>query len=142
MDVQTRSRIMRAVPQKNTSAEMRVRRCAHRLGLRYRIHQKKLPGTPDLVFPKYRIVIFVHGCFWHRHVGCKLATTPTANSAFWKKKFGDNIKRDARKSSELERAGWRVFVVWECETKDEWQLVKILSRIFELPTRQEHSSHV
>lgn len=134
-----RSDIMRAVPRKDTVPELRVRHCAHRLGLRYRLHRKDLPGTPDLVFPKHRTVIFVHGCFWHRHEGCRLTTTPHTNRPFWDAKFRANVERDSRKTEQLERAGWRVFVIWECETKDERRLRNILIRIFHLNFNRRHS---
>ena len=125
-----RSVIMRAVPRKNSVPELRVRRCAHGMGLRFRIHRNELPGTPDLVFPKYRTVIFVHGCFWHRHPGCRYATSPSTRKRFWQSKFAANIERDKRKTLELKRAGWHVFVIWECETKDTNRLTTKLSRIF------------
>jgi len=83
-------------------------------GFRYRLHARSLPGSPDLVFPKYKAVIFVHGCFWHQHEGCRYATTPKANGEFWARKFEGNVARDARHVEELRRQGWRVAVVWEC----------------------------
>lgn len=95
---------------------MRVRRILHKLGLRYRLHDPELPGTPDLVFPGARIVVFVHGCFWHRHPGCRRTTTPTARRLFWTRKFRRNEQRDRETSKELTRRGWRVRVIWECET--------------------------
>ena len=113
-----RSDIMRSVRQKNTAPEMVVRRIAHAIGGRYRLHRKDLPGRPDLVFPRLRLCIFVHGCFWHRHPGCRLATTPRSNVEFWQEKFARNVERDARKENELKIAGWNVEVVWECETRD------------------------
>lgn len=125
-----RSSIMRAVPRKDTSPELHVRRCAHRMGLKYRIHRKDLPGTPDLVFPKYRTIIFVHGCFWHRHEGCRYTTSPSTRREFWQSKFAKNIERDERNTDELEKAGWRVVVIWECETKDDQRLTTILKGIF------------
>lgn len=86
------------------------------MGFRYRLHEKKLPGSPDLVFPKYKAVIFVHGCFWHRH-GCKQATTPSTRKQYWEEKFKGNIERDERNIQSLKDLGWRVMVVWECELK-------------------------
>lgn len=132
-----RSALMRSVRQKNTTPESIVRKCAHRLGLRFRLNKKNLPGTPDLVFPKYRTVIFVHGCFWHRHPGCRHTTTPSTRKEFWQSKFAANIDRDSKKSDQLKMAGWRVFVIWECETKDKEKLVSILSELFNLPTKQQ-----
>lgn len=96
---------------------MRVRRFLHAAGLRYRLHVPGLPGRPDMVLPKFKCVIFVHGCFWHRHPGCHLATTPATRHEFWSQKFQQNVLRDERVRAELEKAGWRVFVIWECETK-------------------------
>lgn len=108
---------MRSVKQKNTGAEMVVRRISHAMGGRYRLHHKDLPGRPDLVFPGRRLCIFVHGCFWHRHTGCRLASTPGSNVEFWKDKFARNLERDERKEAELRSAGWNVETVWECETR-------------------------
>lgn len=107
---------MKSVPQKDTKPEMRLRKALHGLGFRYRLHDKRLPGSPDLVFPKHKIVIFVHGCFWHRH-GCKQTTTPTTRKDFWEAKFKANAERDSKNVRELESAGWRVMTVWECELK-------------------------
>lgn len=113
-----RSRIMRAVGQKNTAPELRVRKVAHRMGLRFRLHRRDLPGSPDLVFPKYQLCLFVHGCYWHRHQNCKKTTTPKTNTLFWTQKFDQNTRRDKRKIDELEKMGWRTAVIWECETED------------------------
>lgn len=110
---------MRSVRRKGTRPEMVVRRAAYSLGLRYRLHQKNLPGTPDLVFPGRRAVILVHGCFWHRHPNCSRATTPSSNAEFWQNKFDANVKRDKRKAAQLAELGWRVITIWECETSDE-----------------------
>jgi DNA mismatch endonuclease, patch repair protein len=113
VDKPTRSKIMSRVGQKNTGPEMKLRRSLHRIGLRYRLHEKKLPGSPDIVFPRFKAVLFVHGCFWHRH-GCKATTTTGTNVNFWRKKFDENISRDRRCTDALQDAGWRVAVVWEC----------------------------
>jgi len=110
-----RSDRMSRIRGKDTQPELALRRVLHRLGLRYRLHGAGLPGKPDLVFPRYRTVVFVHGCFWHRHNGCNIATTPKSNTAFWLEKFEQNVARDARVATQLESLGWRVFVVWECE---------------------------
>ena len=118
---------MAAVPQKDTKPEMIVRRMAHAMGYRYRLHVRKLPGSPDLVFPRLKKVIFVHGCFWHRH-GCKRTTTPASRVEYWSKKFEENVKRDRRNVRELERAGWSVLVIWECWTRrPEWLEKKLIS---------------
>lgn len=112
-----RSRIMAAVPQANTRPEMRVRQVAHCLGFRFRLHRRDLPGSPDIVFPRRKAVVFVHGCFWHHH-GCSRSTVPSSNRAFWNKKFLENQRRDARVRRRLRQTGWRVLVVWECQTRD------------------------
>lgn len=114
-----RSEIMRAVKSKNTSPEKRVRSTAHRLGLRFRLHRKDLPGSPDLLFPKKKTALFVHGCFWHRHENCARATTPKTNVDFWREKFRRNVERDRETRRKLEETGWRVLVIWECETKNQ-----------------------
>jgi DNA mismatch endonuclease (patch repair protein) len=110
-----RSAIMSAVRSKNTTPEMLVRSAAYRLGLRFRLHVARLPGRPDLVFPKWKTVLFVNGCFWHRHPGCKKATTPKSNVRFWRRKFRENIRRDAKNYERLGSLGWRVVVLWQCE---------------------------
>lgn len=115
---EARSRLMSHVRGKDTKPEMIVRRLAHSLGYRYRLHRKDLPGRPDLVFPRRRAVVFVHGCFWHRHEGCKLASTPKSNEAFWQAKFTRNVERDRISIAKLEADGWRVLVVWQCETRE------------------------
>lgn len=122
-----RSQIMASVRQRNTKPEIVLRSRLHRAGYRFRLHPVGLPGTPDIILPKYRYAIFVHGCFWHRHPSCRKATTPTQNRAFWLDKFTKNVERDERKKRELENAGWRVLVVWECEIVErvEDTLVKV-----------------
>ena len=110
----TRSRMMSGIRGRNTQPELALRRALHRKGFRYRLHVTDLPGRPDIVFPKYRAAIQVHGCFWHRHKGCRFCTKPTSNSLFWKKKFSETIKRDRRKARDLIAGGWRMAVVWEC----------------------------
>ncbi len=105
---------MASIRSKDTKPELSLRRELHRLGLRYTLGNKKLPGKPDLVFPRHRAVIFVHGCFWHRHAGCPICTTPKSNTPFWQEKFDRNVARDARVTSELQARGWRVLVAWEC----------------------------
>lgn len=112
-----RSEVMSRIRGKDTKPEMLVRRHLHAIGFRYRLHDSKLPGHPDIVLPKWNTVIFVNGCFWHRHEGCKLASTPKSNVEFWESKFRRNVERDKKEREELEKAGWRVIVVWECEAK-------------------------
>ncbi|MGG7643911.1 very short patch repair endonuclease [Rhodovulum sp. YNF3179] len=109
-----RSRIMGAVRQKNTGPELIIRQALHKLGLRYRVNVSKMPGRPDIVFPKFNAAVFVHGCYWHRH-GCYRSTTPKSNTEHWLRKFIANRQRDARKSKSLRDSGWRVLTVWECE---------------------------
>ncbi|NKJ47361.1 very short patch repair endonuclease [Burkholderia sp. SG-MS1] len=133
-----RSDVMRRVKQKDTRPELCVRRVAHAMGFRFRLHRKDLPGRPDLVFPKLRVCLFVHGCFWHRHVGCRFATTPKSNEKFWLSKFDRNVERDERNASDLEALGWRVVVVWECETRDAETLFQRLKR--ELTERMTEGS--
>ena len=114
VDRETRSRMMSGIRSKNTRPEMFVRRYLHGLGFRYSLHSKILPGHPDLVLSKHRVAIFVHGCFWHRHEGCRFASTPSTRTKFWKKKFDANIARDRRNMDALTSNGWRVIVIWEC----------------------------
>jgi DNA mismatch endonuclease (patch repair protein) len=109
-----RSRMMAGIPNRNTKPEMTVRRFLHAQGFRFRLHARSLPGCPDLVLPKYRVAIFVHGCFWHRHPGCSYATVPGQNSEKWHGKFAQNIERDQRSIQKLLGDGWRVILVWEC----------------------------
>ncbi|MDY2564053.1 very short patch repair endonuclease [Pseudomonas syringae] len=114
---ETRSKIMRSVPRKDTKPEIFVRSLLHRMGLRFRLHPKNLPGTPDIVLSRHRTVVFVHGCFWHRHPRCRYASTPKTRLDFWLPKFESNIQRDSKKEVQLRDLGWRVLVVWECETR-------------------------
>jgi DNA mismatch endonuclease (patch repair protein) len=113
-----RSVLMSKVRGKNTKPELVVRGLLHSLAYRFRLHQSKLPGTPDLVFPKRRKVIFVHGCFWHRHTGCPKTTSPKTRRKFWREKFATNKARDRRNIRALKALGWQAGVVWECETRD------------------------
>jgi DNA mismatch endonuclease (patch repair protein) len=121
---------MSRVKSKNTSPEMRVRRAAHKLGLRFRLHRKSLPGTPDLIFPKHRTALFVHGCFWHRHRDCVKASTPKSETAYWQAKFDANVIRDRMVTAKLHQAGWRAVTIWECETRNDDQLAENLKNIF------------
>jgi DNA mismatch endonuclease (patch repair protein) len=124
-----RSRMMSGIKGANTKPERRVRSFLHRHGLRFRLHGKGLPGKPDLVLAKHRAAVFVHGCFWHRHPGCKYAYSPKSNSGFWQKKFEENVRRDERKEEELRQAGWRVFIIWECQTRDEDAMMRLIQDI-------------
>jgi DNA mismatch endonuclease (patch repair protein) len=123
---QQRSANMARIRGRDTEAEQIVRRLAHSLGYRFRLHRRDLPGTPDLVFPALRQVIFVHGCFWHRHPGCKYSYSPKSNVNFWRAKFAANTVRDARVEGELKQIGWSVLTIWECETTRADLLAKIL----------------
>ncbi len=113
---------MARVGQKNTKPELIVRKLLHGLGYRYRLHRRNLPGTPDICFPSRKKVIFVHGCFWHRHEGCRRTTTPKTRTDFWEEKFRQNVARDRRKIDDLQKLGWNALVVWECETEDIYKL--------------------
>lgn len=111
-------KVMQANKGKDTKPEMIVRRLLHGLGYRYRVHAGSLPGRPDIVFPGRRRILFVHGCFWHRHLGCRRAFMPKTRAEFWAEKFQSNVNRDARNMTALEEAGWQVRVIWECETRE------------------------
>jgi DNA mismatch endonuclease (patch repair protein) len=112
-----RSRMMAGIGPRNTSPELVVRRYLHALGFRFRLHDRYLPGHPDLVFPKHGVVLFVHGCFWHQHPGCRDAAKPLSNAIFWRAKLAENCKRDARQISAVRGRGWRVGVYWECAAR-------------------------
>ena len=116
LDKNKRSCLMAKIKQKNTEPEIIVRHFLYSKGFRYRINLKSLPGSPDIVLPKYKTVIFVHGCFWHGHT-CKAGHLPTSNLDYWKLKIEKNIERDRKKNEELEMQGWNVIVVWQCEVK-------------------------
>lgn len=117
VDKESRRRMMSGIRSKNTMPEVLVRKTLFAAGYRFRLHRRDLPGSPDIVMPGRRIAIFVHGCFWHRHADCRLATTPSSNIDFWLAKFSANVARDVRTREELRQEGWRVLVVWECATK-------------------------
>ncbi|ABF43265.1 T/G mismatch-specific endonuclease [Candidatus Koribacter versatilis Ellin345] len=112
-----RSWNMSRIRATNTNPELIVRSLLHRLGFRFRLHERTLPGRPDLTLKKYRSIVLVHGCFWHRHAGCPFAYTPKSNTIFWNKKFKANVERDRRNIHELRRLGWKVIIVWECQTR-------------------------
>jgi DNA mismatch endonuclease (patch repair protein) len=127
---ETRSRMMSGIRGKNTRPELVVRKAAHALGYRFRLHRNDLPGSPDLTFPSQNTVLFVHGCYWHRHEGCKYCYNPKSNVEFWSSKFNKNVARDERVREELEQRGWRVVTLWECETADMDGLRERLQEIF------------
>jgi DNA mismatch endonuclease (patch repair protein) len=120
LDQARRSKNMAAIRSQDMKPELAVRKTAHRLGFRYRLHRRDLPGKPDLVFSKYNAVIFVHGCFWHQHPkkDCLDGRAPKSNTHYWAPKLARNIERDAKNQEDLQTMGWRVLVIWECETKD------------------------
>lgn len=128
LDPERRSRNMARVQGKNTGPELRVRRVAHQMGLRFRLHRSDLPGTPDLVFPKHRLAVFVHGCFWHRHAGCGRASMPAIRQDFWTAKFNATVARDERRIRALRDAGWSVLILWECELKSDARIEAALTR--------------
>ncbi|HBO8906746.1 TPA: DNA mismatch endonuclease Vsr [Pseudomonas aeruginosa] len=129
----SRSDIMRAVKRAHTAPEIIVRQMLHALGLRFRLQRRDLPGSPDIVMPRFHTAIFVHGCFWHRHPGCRYATTPKNRQEYWVPKFMANVERDARKESQLRELGWKVLIIWECETRDRGELMTRLRQEFGLP---------
>ena len=114
-----RSRNMSAIKSKNTKPEIAVRKLLHSMGYRFRLHRKDLPGSPDIVLPKYKTVIFVHGCFWHRHENCKYASTPKTRKEFWENKFDENVKRDNLNQANLSLKGWKIIILWECQLKED-----------------------
>ncbi|MCB5253227.1 MAG: very short patch repair endonuclease [Candidatus Cloacimonetes bacterium] len=134
-----RSRIMSSVNREDTGPEMQIRRALHKKVLRYRLHVKELPGSPDIVFPQYKAVLFVHGCFWHRH-GCKATTTPKTNVEYWTRKFDENVKRDASNEIALQNLGWKVAILWECAIKDNKSDLSVVagSVLMWLKSRKKH----
>ena len=126
-----RSWNMSRIRGKDTKPEIIVRSMLHGMGYRFRLHRKDLPGKPDIVLPKYNTVIFVHGCFWHRHKGCKYAYTPKSRIDFWNSKFDETVARDKRNRKQLEANGWNVEIIWECETKDMNRLKNIINKILQ-----------
>lgn len=124
-----RSAQMALVRGRDTKPEMRVRKAIHAAGLRYRLHDRRLPGAPDVVFPSRRVALFVHGCFWHRHPGCSAARLPKSRLEFWEPKLTGNVERDKRNRAALESAGWEVMVIWECETRDPKMIARLVKSI-------------
>jgi DNA mismatch endonuclease (patch repair protein) len=130
-----RSAQMALVRSRDTKPELRTRRVFHAAGLRYRLHPRDVAGRPDLVFPTRRLAVFVHGCFWHRHLGCALTRTPKSRVDFWERKFAENVARDIRVRQHLEAAGWTALVVWECETARSSHLEGLAAEIRKLPAK-------
>lgn len=140
MDILTpaqRSVLMSSIRGKDTKPELTVRRIAHALGYRFRVHRRDLPGNPDVVFPRLRKIVFVHGCYWHRHASCQYAYVPKSNTAFWKQKFDANVARDKHSVAELEKISWEVLIIWECETRDEGKLACRLAAFLKTRRTQE-----
>ncbi|OGU80359.1 MAG: very short patch repair endonuclease [Ignavibacteria bacterium RBG_16_35_7] len=131
---------MSRVSQKHTEPEIIVRRFLFLNGFRYRINYKKLPGSPDIVLPKFKTVIFVHGCFWHGHKNCKLAKRPSTNTSYWYKKIDENIKRDKRKAKEINKLGWKILTIWQCQIQSKIKSEKRLSLL--LKQLREYSNKV
>lgn len=129
VDPQTRSRMMAGIRGRDTRPEMAVRRYLHAAGLRFRLHASDLPGRPDIVFPGGKLAVFVHGCFWHQHAGCRFARTPSTRPDFWRTKFAANKKRDLEVASRLEGMGWSCQVIWECEVTDDLAIDALVWRI-------------
>lgn len=127
-----RSRIMSRVKQRHTRPELVVRSLLHRLGYRFRLHRKDLPGSPDIILPKFRTAIFVHGCFWHQHKNCNKSRRPSSNQGYWNAKLDENISRDMRKERELSKRGWRVATVWQCEIRNLESLSKKIKKLLTL----------
>lgn len=129
VDEETRSRMMAGIKGKNTSPELLVRRYLHAAGLRFRLHDRRLPGSPDLAFPGLKVALLVHGCFWHRHTDCPFATTPKTRADFWQRKFSANVARDRRNLDALTAAGWKPVIVWECELNHDSALDELYWRV-------------
>ena len=129
LTIAERSRLMAKIRGKNTAPERAVRSLLHRAGYRFRIHVRGLPGTPDIVLPKHRAVVFVHGCFWHRHSGCKIAAMPKSHRKFWAAKFARNVANDRKCRRQLRRRGWRVATIWECQLKQPERVLAKINRL-------------
>ncbi len=138
VSIEKRREIMQRIRSTNSKPELLVRSFLHKKGFRFRLHAKGLPGRPDIVLPRYRTVIFVHGCFWHRHEGCRYSSTPKSNVEFWQEKFDRNVERDRRDREQLQQAGYTVIVVWECELKTP----DVLDRLFETLDQRRRDFHL
>lgn len=134
-----RSWNMAQIRSTNTTPELLVRSALHRMGLRFRLHAPELPGHPDIVLPRWRVALFVHGCFWHRHPGCQFAYRPKSHIPFWERKFSQNLRRDQRHKQDLQDAGWRVVVIWECDARKPTRLQALLKKHF-VGTQRRKSS--
>jgi len=134
--------MMAGIKGKNTKPELALRRALHARGFRYRLHSTKVHGRPDLVLPKHRAVVFVHGCFWHRHEGCRYATTPSTRQEFWQRKFVANVARDAAVRRRLLEDGWRVATVWECALRKPDQITASTERLSAWLQSDEHKLEI
>jgi DNA mismatch endonuclease (patch repair protein) len=128
-----RSAMMARIGPRDTAPELAVRRALHRLGYRFRLYRRDLPGKPDVVLPRHRRIFMIHGCFWHRHPGCRFAYQPKSRVEFWQSKFDGNVARDRRVLASLEELGWKVEVIWECETRDPVRLDRRLCEALARP---------
>ena len=128
-----RSRLMAKIKGKNTGPERAVRALLHRAGYRFRLHVRNLPGTPDVVLPRHRTVVFVHGCFWHRHPMCKTASTPKSHRKFWADKFARNVANDRKHRRQLRRLGWRVITIWDCQLRHPERVLARINKILSAP---------
>ena len=142
VDPDKRSKMMSGIKAKNTSPEILVRKILFSAGLRFRLHRRDLPGAPDIVLPRHRVAIFVHGCFWHIHAGCRLAKMPQSNDTFWRKKLEGNRERDQKNIRQLVELGWRVLVVWECSTKNDSRLGKLADEMNAWLLSQEKTAEI
>lgn len=140
LSTEKRSQLMAAVRREHTKPELIVRKALHRMGARFRLHPAQLPGRPDIVLPGRNLCIFVHGCFWHRHSQCRLASTPSSNQEFWTSKFIANVARDRRNEDALKHLGWEVISIWQCETRDVASLTRRISAVLSEHPYQRHSS--
>jgi DNA mismatch endonuclease, patch repair protein len=131
---ETRSKVMSKVHGKNTRQEMFIRSLLHSLGFRFRLYRRDLPGNPDIVLPKWKAVVFVNGCFWHQHDGCRRASRPKSNVGYWDAKLSRNIERDKRNQQWLHELGWRTIIVWECDTKNHQHIERFLREAITNPT--------
>jgi DNA mismatch endonuclease (patch repair protein) len=132
-----RHRIMSSIQSKHTIPEINVRSALHRAGYRFRLHRADLPGSPDIVLPKHRTVVLVHGCFWHRHRGCDIPKIPSRNRKYWLRKFARNVRRDARNKADVRKLGWETFVIWECQAREPEALarrIRLLGKRLSLPS--------
>lgn len=132
---------MSRIGGKDTAPEILVRKIVHSLGFRFRLHRTDLPGKPDVVLPRHRKIIFIHGCFWHGHPRCRRAALPRTNAKFWKSKIGKNVRRDKRVRAELADLGWEILVLWQCELRDAEKLKRRLTLFLGLREANEPSTH-